>query len=953
MSTPAIQTLHAVLRAQGLDLGAAQGDEQDAGFGGRYQAYEHGRIYWHASTGAHALRGRLLQRYLGAGGPGPNPATNERELGFPTSSHMRTDDGRFECATFEWGTIADVSGTPLVRLFGELHEAWKREGGALGRLGHPIDDVARLDGGRVAWFERGALWHAEGSTDVLVAELIPPTLGQPALVNPENPGTFEWVRFDGALPQLDAHPTLAAALFRGRFSLVPAGGGTAIDLVPAAAPHARDGARWLGLNVAGSTAGTPVRRSRTPMVNRGDTHLGTQSAPRLTRRQLYSLAFRTPGMAPRVVSPHCLYARSDWENFGLAHITDIHVSRRIEHYRSLLRARGVAEEDVARLNNWNDAFRGFIRYANHLHAAGLLDVIIATGDLVDYVREIDDHPQGPGNFGFFEALVQGLAPGLDPESQPAEALRVPIFTSLGNHDYRGLPYTLGMKLSVRTSDVLSVIPLVGGLLRDGVDAATEALSSVPGLGAIAKLDVVELLSSLADVMWNHAGLNTTNDEALRLMGMTPDGTTYYVPALRPEGAAKAVRIDPAMRNRSHYYFRRINPSDSYVVPLGAHRVVMLDTRWDDGITDDVSEAALTKLGFGSEGQENFQSGSPDSVGIQPRELDVVRGALAEAGDAGVVIVGMHAPPLNPAGTDLANCLRESVHPTNDQNQVLGWLARHDPLVMLGNPRKPGGNPDQHPGWVRTGTPHFHEGPIEDLLDEGIAIGEQEALAKLLAGDGNLRPVTLLCCGHGHYRIEYRLRWDAASQQLLTYTDHYLANPATYYKSALVEGDWTMGESHRRYLVRVTPGASPAGDVVKITDHETIWTDRSELRVPPYPTPLSDAPDPAAWWRAHAPVVVQTAALGPCTNSRAAVAMNKTVPQPNFQGFRVITIASNVIARVQYVSMPEVLTSAFPLAWESGGTAHPPVTPPVTPPPAGTPVVTEWVRDGVVVRDHRR
>ena len=37
------------------------------------------------------------------------------------------------------------------------------------------------------------------------------------------------------------------------------------------------------------------------------------------------------------------------------------------------------------------------------------------------------------------------------------ALKVPIFTSLGNHDYRQLPYSLGWNIDLDSADLLSAI----------------------------------------------------------------------------------------------------------------------------------------------------------------------------------------------------------------------------------------------------------------------------------------------------------------------------------------------------------------------------------------------------------------------------------------------------------------------------------------------------------------
>lgn len=920
MATAAITDHWNQLRKAGLDLGAAQGDEQDAGYGGKIQVYERGRIYWHASTGAHELHGRILDRYLQSGGHDVNPATGERELGFPRTDIVVTEDGQYECAAFEWGAIADVSGTALVRLFGTLYQAWIREGSALGRLGHPIEDVARFAGGRLAWFERGFLWHAEGSDDVLVAELVVPTLGQPALVPPGFPPAFEWIRFDGAVGALDANPALADDIVRGRLMLLGVGGGATIVLNPGTVVD-RFGRRWLPLSLGAKVGEDLEVMARTVPIKDGVDMgtVGTGGPAGLEHRCLYSLAFNKPGLAPKVISPHCLYAQDKWQTFGIAHISDIHCSRRIDWYRAQLRRYGVTEDHVAKLNNWNDRFREFIRYANHLHQAGLLDVIIATGDLVDFDRELGDHAKGPGNFSFFEALVQGHAPSPDDPSVPREALHVPIFTSLGNHDYREHPYFLGFKQDVHSSDLLGEIPYVGKALENAADAATSLLEQVPGVGYVESLDPIRFGSGLIGTIWNYAGLNVYDVEAKMLMGCTLDGKNFGVPKLRPEDAAAQASINKSMADRSHYYFRRINKDGSYMIRLGAHRVVMLDTRYDEGVVGTVADAVITKLGFGTESQENFVGGSPDSVGPEPEQLTYVRTALEEAGTTGQVIVGMHAPPINPKNNDYANCLRETVHPSTDPKQVYGYLARNckDEFVFGISPGLEVAHPkaDEHRlGWTRTGTPYFHVGEIEDMLDYGISVGQQEALAQLFAGKDVSRPVNLVVCGHGHYRIEYRLRWNG--EKLEAYTDHYLENPPVYYPTKLVEGDWWKPETHKRYLVHVEPGSPPDGTVVPVKIEEpTIWPDMSELHVPPYASPLSDTLNPSQWWNDHSPVIVQTAALGPCTNTRPAKAVNENPPGPNFAGFRMIEIKDNVIEKVHYVLSEETRAGQFPLSWE--------------------------------------
>lgn len=927
MATAAITKEFKRLQKLGFDLGSAEGGEQVEA-GGRYQKYQHGRIYYSALAGAHGLRGRILESYLQGGGPGPN-AAGVSELGFPTSSHERTADGMYDCVNFQRGRIEDVPDTALVRIFGTCYKVWKRLKAELGMLGHPVTNVMDVAGGHIAWFERGMIWHPARKAEALIGELVAPTLGHPAMVDPANPGTFQWLRFSGKISYLTSVRGLADQLVAGRLKLTAVGTPAAIlSLEPAGLVRSR-GERWLRLAI------TAPPRSGGRFSRLRDTHgplnavrsttggeiQGTGGVPpatQLERRRLYNLAVAVPGLAPITVSPHCLYARGDWDTFGIAHITDLHLSVRVEYFRAAMRRANVSPSDLAQFNNTNDRFREFIRYANHLHAAGLLDVIIATGDLVDYVREMHHAADGPGNFAIFEALIRGRFLSPDPDGSPSEELRVPIFTSLGNHDYRGLPYPLAFVPKVQSTDIvadiINNIPLVGGLLEDALYGLEGLVTSVPGVGTALQLVdawVPAAVAELSGTVWNHKPFNLIQAEALRVIGVK-SGSKYYAPALRPKAAARSVLVDSRMARGTHPYFRRVNRDRSYVIKLGSHRIVMFDTRWDDGIGTGVLEAAVAQKlkGFSDEEMVHFFAGSPDSVGILPGELALLRQALREAGRQGTVIVGMHAPPLNLAGSEQPNCMRETVHPTNDPNQVPGYILRRH-LSIVRSPRH----------WPATGTPFFHVGTLEQGLDDGTASGSKDALAQLFAGKGVSRPVNLVVSGHGHYRMEFRLKWNPRRKYLETFMDHYLATPEAFYPTSVIEPDGTT----RRYLTKIERGAPPQGTKHDVTDpNDTIWKDLSWISVPPYADPLSESPDEAAWWARHSPVVTQTAALGPCDNSRVSVNENKVKPGPNHQGFRVIQVRDNVIRRVNYVNTDE-LRRGFPLAWERSGSRP---TPPV-------------------------
>ncbi len=126
-STTDIQAKFQDLKNRGLDLGAKVDAERDAGFGGRVQVYEGGRIYWHPSTGAHEVHGGILQKYLSMNGPDFNPATGRRDFGFPITDEIRTAYDLYPISHFEFGSIiwGPLGTDGGVSISGDFRKAWE------------------------------------------------------------------------------------------------------------------------------------------------------------------------------------------------------------------------------------------------------------------------------------------------------------------------------------------------------------------------------------------------------------------------------------------------------------------------------------------------------------------------------------------------------------------------------------------------------------------------------------------------------------------------------------------------------------------------------------------------------------------------------------------------------------------------------------------------------------
>ncbi len=402
--------------------------------------------------------------------------------------------------------------------------------------------------------------------------------------------------------------------------------------------------------------------------------------------------------------------------------------------------------------------------------------------------------------------------------------------------------------------------------------------------------------------------------------------TFNPPLL---GNPKLVRPEPGeIRNFMEVRWHGL-PQDTLDLIL-RNRPALFSEIWNDRIViRRVARSAAQRVVISLLTQdEDFQGGSPDRVNvilrfrlptngpIRPQDravydgyaaddLVMLQSAISEASD-GLVIVGMHAPPLNIAGSELAHYFRETEHPTVDGREIDAFLARHNGAGVANN-------------WPRSGTKHFKTGQIEDLLDSGIARGDSQRFFELCTGAGGARPVDLVLCGHDHDRVEYRVTRNANNPGFRFFTDFYLSVPDAYYPSR------KAGLQEKAHL-RIRDSAAVNGNVRRVRDNRFDPPLRyNQLDVPPYANSLDSVlsmqATKSAWWISHRPLIVETAALGPLDRSQRVV--GSTRPSVSFMGFRYFGVRSGVIHNAVYIALRELRENGFVMPWESAGSAPDP------------------------------
>jgi 3',5'-cyclic AMP phosphodiesterase CpdA len=123
------------------------------------------------------------------------------------------------------------------------------------------------------------------------------------------------------------------------------------------------------------------------------------------------------------------------------HLTDLHIASRNDLWNTEIPSiiDGGTGSEGQRFVNFNEHLRKFIRWANTAADAGELDFVWALGDLVDFVhiglvtREPTDNN--------WSTLIDMFISCPHERERGNEGLRVPLFTTPGNHDWRAYPPT--------------------------------------------------------------------------------------------------------------------------------------------------------------------------------------------------------------------------------------------------------------------------------------------------------------------------------------------------------------------------------------------------------------------------------------------------------------------------------------------------------------------------------
>ena len=839
------------LKNKGFNIGKAKSRVIDVAYGGFYQDFENGRIYSHPSVGTFEVHGGILKKYKSRGEFGRSPFTLRRELGFPTSDEKSTPEG-YPLSTFEWGEIIyfpDTNGG--IAISGSIYKTWNISNKKT--YGYPI--TSNISNGRNEFicFEKGiCIYNKSISLRPIWIKLNFPLLGNPGII-------------DNAIRKLPINFVIDSNSFNllggisgfnkiidGRLNLVEVNKKSSI----------------IALKIATAT------RSNIGFIKRITLHVSPLQPSPLRRfdqkPKLFDLVFKNETNKFYNLSPHCLYSRKNWKDFGLIHITDVHVAKRIDSFRSKFteakrkypRFSQQINDAINSLNNWNNGFRDLIRYANDMYKKGIVDGIIATGDMVDYLFEENDNKNGGGNFEFFKQIILGKSPYPD-MGRKVEELLVPIFITLGNHDYRVNPYYLYGRVNIKGF-------IIGIPDKD-----------------IPQFKPYNLLKREARILQNGNPNKFNNDDEGRIKFSGKKATEQVIPT---------TEIKYWEKDYLGYYKKYINESVNSVTNLGIHKLILLDSRSDKGAPDgknDSWDALAASFGIlpSSEDEEAFYAGHPNTKGPDQNAYNLLKTHINNS--QGIIIVGIHAPIINIVGNEYPHYFRETEHKKIDQKEIFGFILRHKMIPVFNGQNIVEVVTNNFQDWLSRSS-FFTKGKLEPLITEGVSRGKMNLFLKLISGlEGSKKPIELLLCGHDHTMAEIRIKWKKTNNYFEYYTDFYTENPSRYYNSKTYKGG--------QIKISVVRGAG-INELVATINEGTSKV--KHLKVPVYHQPLNKSVNKNLWWNSHKPILIQGAPLGPTDKNNRT--RKKGIPSnTSFEGCKLIIIRKDVINSISQISRNEL------------------------------------------------
>lgn len=127
---------------------------------GAYNHFQGGSVYWSPATGAHEIRGAIREAWSRLG-------WENSHVGFPTTNELPTPDEPGAYNHLQGGSLYWSPATGAHEVHGAIRDRWAELGWENSALGFPTSDEYGIDGGRRSDFQNGSItWTPSGGAVV-------------------------------------------------------------------------------------------------------------------------------------------------------------------------------------------------------------------------------------------------------------------------------------------------------------------------------------------------------------------------------------------------------------------------------------------------------------------------------------------------------------------------------------------------------------------------------------------------------------------------------------------------------------------------------------------------------------------------------------------------------------------------------------------------------------------
>ncbi len=512
---------------------------------------------------------------------------------------------------------------------------------------------------------------------------------------------------------------------------------------------------------------------------------------------LYDLVYKDKSNGWERVNYHSVqFVESTLADCKFIQITDPHVATRNDVILDevlKVKSRRSRDDIIKGYINFNGNLRDFIRHANSMADNGELDFVVITGDLVDFafLGWEDDLNPDENNWKTFINIITGAG---NENKQGNVGLKVAVFTSTGNHDWRLHPYDPNLTKYNRESFGLHEDELKHYKYKsfDSSEYPDDKRSKLAKMVADKALDKMNL-DAFSDKWTLKLAKTFYSSIVTRVLKFLPAslgvvaigsgagagtiGKVWYsilpiiffsIVALAIWGAKKFIEwktakvVDMMIDNpihaeasALHYYLKHINPYFDYAFQYGKHSFVVMDSGADvfiGQLLDGKQIKHIKKMSI----RDNILGGSPDSRAFDDEQIyynweqivwleKVITFISKGSNQNGSMFVFLHSPPINPP---------DDTKFDNKQNKLIESNR-------------------SNPAWISKEECYLTYGTINHYLSQFFYLCTGFRESELVEPDvvRKLKPVDIVFSGHAHRNIEFRVEKDT-NHRIRIYHDKY-------------------------------------------------------------------------------------------------------------------------------------------------------------------------------------